>query len=130
MPFWNQTTGIATYEGAPGEIVGSLNSIGNPVSSVFFANEKNSGTDLQGVFEGELKITDYLKATSRFAASKSFTQSRIFNDTRGRWLAADPTRTNADFDQFKAIILPLLTILKTVCHLVNMNPTDIIGTVI
>lgn len=102
MPFWNQTTGIATYEGAPGEIVGSLNSIGNPVSSVFFANEKNSGTDLQGVFEGELKITDYLKATSRFAASKSFTQSRIFNDTRGRWLAADPTRTNADFDQFKA----------------------------
>lgn len=24
MPFWNQTTGIATYEGAPGEIVGSF----------------------------------------------------------------------------------------------------------
>lgn len=98
--YWNRTTGIATYEAAPGEIVGRLNSIGNPLAAVYFANERNTGTNLQGTFQAELKITDYLKATSRFAATKNYTRYVGYNDILGQWLA-DPTQTLQQFEDFK-----------------------------
>ncbi|MFI2743292.1 SusC/RagA family TonB-linked outer membrane protein [Zhouia sp. PK063] len=102
QPLWNKTTGIATYESASGEIVGNLNSIGNPVAQVYYANQRNTGTDLQGAFSAELEITDYLKATSRFAATKSFSSIRTFNNIRAQWLTADPRRTEAQFDKFQS----------------------------
>ena len=87
--YWNRTTGIATYEAAPGEIVGRLNSIGNPLAAVYFANERNTGTNLQGTFQAELKITDYLKATSRFAATKNYTRYVGYNDILGQSIIED-----------------------------------------
>ncbi|UOB17139.1 SusC/RagA family TonB-linked outer membrane protein [Abyssalbus ytuae] len=100
--FVNTTTGVVTYEAQPGESVGNLNSIGNPVANVFFNNEKINTTTIQGIGEAELSITDFLKITSRFGATKYFYNKRNFNPNKERWLNADPTRTEEEFDQLKA----------------------------
>lgn len=95
--YWSSQTGLATYIDSDGQ----LNSTGNPVQSVYFTNEENKVTDLQGSFQAELQIIDGLKATSRFAATKSYGRRRIFNDNLGIWLA-DPTQTLEMWNQFKA----------------------------
>ncbi|RAV28387.1 SusC/RagA family TonB-linked outer membrane protein [Sinomicrobium soli] len=96
--FVNQTTGIVTYEAGPGESVGRLYSHGNPMADLFFQNEKIHTATLQGGFTGEFAITDYLKATSRFGATKYYSDKRIFNPVRERWIAEDPTRTYEQFE--------------------------------
>lgn len=98
--FVNTTTGMATYIVGTGESIGRLNSIGNPVANVNFTNEQNKLQELQGAIEAELKITDYLKFTSRFGATKSHSRTRVYNDMNGIWLSADPTRTQAEYDAF------------------------------
>ncbi|SFU30784.1 TonB-linked outer membrane protein, SusC/RagA family [Pustulibacterium marinum] len=98
QPFWNQSTGIATYDVGAGETRGQLNSIGNPVSQVYYNNEKNTGIDLQALFQADLKVTDYLTLTSRFAGTKSFSNQRIFNDIRNQWLTSYPYLSESDFD--------------------------------
>jgi len=92
----NRTTGVQGYIAAPGESIGSLNSIGNPVANVFFTNNKNFATDLQGIIEAELKITDFLKFSSRVGMTKSFGRNRSFNDIRGRYVLAGDPVTNTD----------------------------------
>lgn len=96
--FVNKTTGEATYVAGPGDAIGRLNSIGNPVANVNFANEQNKMQELQGAIEAELKITDYLKFTSRFGATKSHSRTRVYRDLNGIWLADDPARTQAEYD--------------------------------
>ena len=96
--FVNQTTGLAGYMGAPGESIGRLTSIGNPVANVNLNNEQNKMQELQGAIEAELKIADYLKFTSRFGATKSHSRTRTFDDINQRYLIEDPTRTQADFE--------------------------------
>lgn len=98
QPFVNQTTGIVTYEAGPGESIGELNSHGNPVAAVDFANEEQRSTTIQGNIEAELKLFDGLKVTTRFGATKFFGRNRIFTDQRGLWLADDPTRTGEEYD--------------------------------
>ncbi|WP_437918628.1 SusC/RagA family TonB-linked outer membrane protein [Sphingobacterium sp. LRF_L2] len=100
-PFINKTTGVVTYEGASGDEIGALNSIGNPVYEAARYNELQKSTILQGGFEGEYKITDFLKFTSRVGATKYFYKGRTFTDIRDAWLNADPTRTEAQFNDFK-----------------------------
>ena len=102
MPFVNTTTGIATYEGAPTDNFGLLNSIGNPVYTVESYNRNNSTFTLQGGFEGEYKITDFLKVNSRFGATKYYSKERTFSDIKDAWLASDPTRTEQQFETLKA----------------------------
>lgn len=97
MPFVNTTTGIVNYEGAPGDVIGSLNSIGNPVYSVARNNERESVITLQGGFEGEFQITDFLKVNSRFGGTKYYNKNRQFSDIKDGWLSADPVRTEAEF---------------------------------
>ncbi|WP_417444799.1 SusC/RagA family TonB-linked outer membrane protein [Joostella sp.] len=97
----NQTTGEVTYIAAPGESIGSLNSIGNPVANEYFDNQKIQTTNIQGIFNAEFDITDWLKVSSRFGATKYYYTKRVFNDTKGRWLAANPNRTSEQFDQLK-----------------------------
>lgn len=99
--FVNTTTGIVTYEAADGESVGNLNSIGNPLATVYFQNQRDYTTDLQGSLDLELKITDYLKVNSRYGATKTFYRKREFNDIREQWLSSDPTRTEDQFDVLK-----------------------------
>ncbi|MFP9115918.1 SusC/RagA family TonB-linked outer membrane protein [Flavobacterium sp. RHBU_3] len=100
--FYNENTGVVGYTAGPGESIGRLNSIGNPLASVYFANEETKMSQLQGMFDAELKLTDWLKVNSRFGVSKSFAKTRIYNDMRGSWLAADPTRTDAQYDALQA----------------------------
>jgi len=102
VPFINRTTGIVNYEGATGDDIGALNSIGNPVYEVLRHNELQKSTTLQGGFEGEFKITDYLKVTSRIGATKYWYKHRTFTNIKENWLNADPTRTVAEFEKLKA----------------------------
>lgn len=99
--FYNQTTGVIGYQAGAGESIGRLNSTGNPLASVFYANEETKMSELQGMFEAELQITDYLKVNSRVGLNKSFAKTRVFNDIRGQWLTVDPTRTEQQFNDFQ-----------------------------
>jgi TonB-linked SusC/RagA family outer membrane protein len=99
--FYNQATGVVGYTAGAGQTIGQLNSIGNPLSTVHFANEQTTTSQFQGMFDAELKITDWLKANTRLGISKSYSRGLVYNDTRGRWLAADPTRTDAQYDAFQ-----------------------------
>ncbi|NBL64243.1 SusC/RagA family TonB-linked outer membrane protein [Flavobacterium sp. NST-5] len=97
--FVNATTGVIGYLPTnPGDRIGRLNTAANPVASVHFANERNKMTELQGSIEAEYKITDWLKITSRFGATKSFSKRRVYSDLMGTWLAGDPTRTQAEYE--------------------------------
>ena len=99
----NRTTGIQGFMAGSGQTIGSLNSIGNPVASVFFENNKNKATDLQGIIEAELKLTDYLKFTSRVGMTQSYGRNRAFNDIRGRYvMAGDPvSETDQQFQNLQ-----------------------------
>lgn len=98
MPFWNKTTGLADYVIGAGQEGGKLNAIGNPIANVNFQNEKNKTMELQGLIQADYTITDWLTATTRFGATKSYSKTRLYNNIRGRWLAADPIRTSTQFD--------------------------------
>lgn len=97
MSYWNKTTGLPDYIIGAGQQGGRLNSIGNPVANVNFQNEKNKMMELQGLLQADYTVTDWLTATTRFGATKSYSKTRIYNDIRGRYLAADPLRTLTDF---------------------------------
>ena len=101
-PFVNRTTGMVTYERNAGETIGNLNSIGNPVYAVLSHNELTKSTMLQGGLEGEFKILDYLKLTSRIGGTKYYFKKREFSDIKDAWLNSDPTRTEENFDALKA----------------------------
>lgn len=100
-PFVNRTTGMSGYEGAPGDEIGRINSIGNPIYEVLRNNERQNTVTLQGGFEGEFKITDYLKINSRVGATKYYYRDRNFVDILDGWLNADPTRTEQEFNDFR-----------------------------
>lgn len=99
--FVNRTTGVVGYEGAEGDVIGRLNSIGNPLFALANANERTKTLTIQGGIEGEFKFTDYLKVNSRFGATKYYSKNRQFSDIRNAWLNADPRREEADFDALK-----------------------------
>lgn len=92
-------TGIAGLEGSD---MGKLNSIGNPVFTVDNASQKTKTLTIQGGFEGEFKITDYLKVNSRFGATKFYYKDRQFSDLKNAWLAANPFSNGDDFAAEKA----------------------------
>ncbi|WP_372744125.1 SusC/RagA family TonB-linked outer membrane protein [Lutibacter sp.] len=94
---WDTSTGLVVYQGNS-----SLNSIGNPLSTVYYKNQKDITTDLQGSFDLEVKITDYLKANSRFGATKSYYRSRSFNDIKSQYLTLNTGQTEDDFNALKA----------------------------
>ncbi|WP_031426617.1 SusC/RagA family TonB-linked outer membrane protein [Flavimarina sp. Hel_I_48] len=97
--FVNQTTGVVGYQVGPGETLGRLNQAGNPVASVFFADEDINTTTLQGQLSAELDLTDDLMLTTRFGATKFYSKRHDFNDIRAQWLNGDPSRTAAFFDE-------------------------------
>lgn len=99
--FVNTTTGIIGYEGAPGDVIGSLNSIGNPLFSVDNTNQRTKDFTVQGGIEGEFKITDFLKVNSRFGATKYYSKDRQFTNIKNVWLNKDPSYTEAQFEENK-----------------------------
>lgn len=97
----NTTTGVAGIEAAPGEAIGNLNSMGNPVYEVLRQNERTNTLRLQGSFEAEFKITDYLKFNSRIGGNKFYSKQRIFTDVKDQWLNANTLQNEADFIKLK-----------------------------
>ena len=100
-PYYNRTTGEATYIAGEGESIGNLTSHGNPVAAVDFTNQENKSITVQGSVTAELNITEDLQFSSRFGARKGFFRSRSFNPNLERWLSNDPTRTVAEFEDRK-----------------------------
>lgn len=98
QPFYNTTTGIVGYIAGPGETIGKLNSIGNPLANVYYQNEEINNDYFQGMFDAELKIFDWLKVNTRLGLTKNFAKTRTYDDIKGRWLTADPTRTADEFN--------------------------------
>lgn len=101
QPFVNETTGIVTYQGAPGESIGKLNSHGNPLTSLDFNNQEQNTITLQGSASAEFNLTDFLTFTSRFGATKFYSERESFNPIEQRWIAADPTRTSQQYQTNK-----------------------------
>lgn len=103
LPYYNKTTGVVWNENTTaGDTYGKLNSIGNPLFSVANSSERTKTLTLQGGFEGEFTITDYLKANSRFGATKYYYKNRQFSDIKSKYLnTEDPTRTEELFEQEK-----------------------------
>ncbi|WP_026755310.1 TonB-dependent receptor [Sediminibacter sp. Hel_I_10] len=98
----NQTTGVQGFMAGPGETIGNLNTAGNALADVFYTNQVNRSTDLQGVIEAELQVTNFLKVTSRVGLTKSYFRGRGFNAIKDRFLnAGDPTRVEQDFLDLK-----------------------------
>lgn len=82
---------------------GKLNSIGNPIFEVDNYNERQKAFTLQAGLEAEFKITDYLKANTRFGATRYDYNSRVFSDIKKSWLFSQgPTSTEAQFETLKA----------------------------
>lgn len=95
--FVNQTTGIVDYKSNPGDVIGSLNSIGNPVYTANSYNQYNKTLTLQGGLNGEVDITKDLKFNSRLGVTKYYSNNRSFVSTRRNWLNVDPRRTEQEF---------------------------------
>ncbi|QXP66027.1 TonB-dependent receptor [Polaribacter sp. AHE13PA] len=93
---WNTNTGVVGYQGNS-----RLNSIGNPLATVYYNNQKDETTDLQGSFDLEVKITGSLKANSRFGGTKSYYKSRSFNDIKSQYLTTNTGQNEADFNALK-----------------------------
>ena len=96
QPDWDPATGQVAYQGSS-----SLNSIGNPLATVYYYNQKAQTTDLQGSFDLEVKLTDYLKANSRFGATKTYYRSRSFNDIKSQYLTSNTGQDEDDFNALK-----------------------------
>ncbi|MFD1770510.1 SusC/RagA family TonB-linked outer membrane protein [Sphingobacterium suaedae] len=97
-PIIDGETGLIGYQSGTNKV---LNSIGNPVYDISRHNELQKSTTLQGGFEGEFKITDYLKINSRVGATKYWYRGRNFQNTKDAWLNADPTRLEAEFEDLR-----------------------------
>lgn len=93
----NTATGVMWAQ--DGDIAsGKLNSIGNPLLTLNSTNERTQSFTVQGGFEAEFKLTDYLKANSRFGGTKYYSKNRVFTDVKNQWLnTVDPYRTEQDF---------------------------------
>ncbi|WP_313374475.1 SusC/RagA family TonB-linked outer membrane protein [Chishuiella sp.] len=101
-PIFNQTTGEATYVTQPGQLTDTFNSHGNPISTLYYDNQKINTTTLQGNIEAELKLAKGLTVTSRAGATKYSYKYRQYTPIKSKWLAANPTRTTAEFEKLKA----------------------------
>ncbi len=119
-PIYNTTTGQVTYEVAPGQTTGQLNSVGNAVYENKMQQQYNKNLQLQGGLQAEYQILDDLKFTSRLGVTKYYTTQRGFDNVRDRWLNADPTRTIAEFEALKAANPTSLTYTNN-----NLNIADV-----
>jgi len=100
-PIFNQTTGEATYVTQSGQLTDTFNSHGNPMSTLYYDNQKINTTTLQGNIEAELKLAKGLTVTSRAGATKYWSKYRQFTPNKDVWVAANPTRTTSDFETGK-----------------------------
>lgn len=98
QPIFNATTGEATYITQPGQVTDTFNSHGNPVSTVYYDNQKINTTTIQGNIEAELKLAKGLTVSSRAGATKYWYKYREFTPIKDKWIAGNPSRTAAEFE--------------------------------
>lgn len=101
QPYYNETTGEATYIAGEGESIGRLTSHGNPVAQVDFTNEYLKTLALQGNVSAELEIMDGLTFTSRLGMRKFYQTKRVYVPSKESWIAGDPTFTAEQFENNK-----------------------------
>ncbi|KQO22687.1 SusC/RagA family TonB-linked outer membrane protein [Flavobacterium sp. Leaf82] len=75
----------------------SFNNVGNPVSQLDFYNEQQRSVTLQGGLKLDYEILKGLKFTSQFNGEYYTWKNYNFEDTKNIWLAANPTRKDADY---------------------------------
>ncbi|HEX8014393.1 MAG TPA: SusC/RagA family TonB-linked outer membrane protein, partial [Flavobacterium sp.] len=83
----------------------SFNNVGNPVSQLDFYNEEQRSITLQGGLKLDYEILKGLKFTSQFNGEYYTWKNYNFEDTKNVWLAANPTRKDADYSSTDPINL-------------------------
>ena len=86
------TGGMIDYSGS------RFNNVGNPVSQLFFNNEQNKNTLMQGGLKLDVDIFKGLKFTSQFSGEYGNYKAYSFTDAVAVWLAADPTRVASGYN--------------------------------
>lgn len=84
------------FEGQFGAPLG-LNNVANPVSQLFFNNQKVKNLNLQGTLGFEFKVTDWLQVNSRIGIETAYGRNFNFIPNRELFLAADPTNTIEEY---------------------------------
>lgn len=90
VPF-SDANGVASPNGS------SFNNVGNPVAQLDFYNEKQRNITLQGGLKLDYEIIKGLKFTSQFNGEYYSWKQYNYEDTKNIWLAANPTRLEADY---------------------------------
>lgn len=86
--------GADGFAGATGS---SFNNVGNPVAQLDFFNEKQKSIILQGGLKLDYEIIKSLKFTSQYNGEYYTWKNYNYEDTKNIWLAADPSRTEAQY---------------------------------
>ncbi|UZT98881.1 SusC/RagA family TonB-linked outer membrane protein [Chryseobacterium fluminis] len=76
---------------------GRFNNVSNPVMQLAFDNQKTKDFLLQGGLKLDIDILKELKFTSQFSGEYGTGKSYNFVDSRGLWLAGDPTRVESGY---------------------------------
>ncbi|MBF4505588.1 SusC/RagA family TonB-linked outer membrane protein [Flavobacterium sp. JLP] len=83
--------GVANTSGS------SFNNVGNPVAQLNFYDEQQRSVTLQGGLKLDYEIIDGLKFTSQFNGEYYSWKQYNYEDSKNIWLAADPTRVEANY---------------------------------
>lgn len=75
----------------------SFNNVGNPVAQLNFFDEQQKSILMQGGLKLDYDIVKGLKFTSQFNGEYYSWKNYNFEDTKAIWLAADPTRVEANY---------------------------------
>jgi len=75
----------------------SFNNVGNPVAQLNFFDEQQKSILMQGGLKLDYEIVKGLKFTSQFNGEYYSWKNYNFEDTKAIWLAADPTRVEANY---------------------------------
>lgn len=75
----------------------SFNNVGNPVAQLNFFDEQQKSILMQGGLKLDYEIIKGLKFTSQFSGEYYTWKKYNFEDTKGLWLAADPTRDESGY---------------------------------
>ncbi|RZK13004.1 MAG: SusC/RagA family TonB-linked outer membrane protein [Flavobacterium sp.] len=92
VPLRNPDTGMVDINGSD-----RFNNVGNPVSQLYFHNEKNKNLVLFGSVAAELKIFEELKFNSSFGATYDQSKGYTFTPSREIWLSQNATRGPEDY---------------------------------
>jgi TonB-linked SusC/RagA family outer membrane protein len=99
--FPNGRWGVPLRDPATGQVAidGSdrFNNVGNPVSQLFYTNEKNKNLVLFGNIGAELQLLKDLKFNTNFGATFDWSKGYTFAPSREIWLSQNPTQEASDY---------------------------------